>query len=86
MKDRVRVRSKKKDLGFMALSRICHLYRADGSSEVGRKYPEKNHLTYQCKTWHLKCVLSEAQTTAVRITETPNMQFSCKNKSAAGIA
>ena len=22
--------------------------------------PEKNHLTYQCRTWHLTCTLSEA--------------------------
>ena len=35
------------DLGFMALSRIFHLYRADRSSKVGenRRTPEKNHLT-----------------------------------------
>ena len=35
------------DLGFTALSRIFHLYRADRSSKVGenRRTPEKNHLT-----------------------------------------
>ena len=34
------------DLGFIALSRIFHLYRADCSSQVGEKpeNPEKNHL------------------------------------------
>ena len=29
-------------------------------------YPEKNHLAYRCRTWHLTCVPSEARTTAVR--------------------
>ena len=28
--------------------------------------PEKKHLTYQCRTWHLTCAPSEVRTTAVR--------------------
>ena len=37
----------------------------------GRKpeYPEKNHLTYLCRTWHHTCTPSETRTTAVREVE-----------------
>ena len=34
------------------------LIRGGGKPE----YPEKNHLTYRCRTWHLTCDPSEART------------------------
>ena len=56
------------DLGFTALSRIFHLYRADRSSKVGESWRagEKNQLTIRKQNLAFPRVLSEARTTAVR--------------------
>ena len=55
-------------LGFTALSRIFHLYRADWSSKVGENWKSRgeNHLTIRKQNMVFPRDPSEAQTTAVR--------------------
>ena len=62
-------KSKSKELGFIALSRIFHLYWADPSTEVGKKWwaRRKPSEKLRCKTWHLTCTPREAWTTVWRI-------------------
>ena len=63
----IRYLKETEDLGFIALSRIFHISSQlliRGGQQL--EYPEKKHLTYRCRTWHVTCLLSKAGTTAVR--------------------
>ena len=42
--------------GFMTLSRLFYLVRADHYQRWAKpEVPEKNHLTFHCRTWRLTC-------------------------------
>ena len=50
--------------GFYGSFKIISLISSRSLIKGGRKpeYPEKNHLTYRCRTWHLTCDPSRART------------------------
>ena len=52
--------------GFMTLSRLFYLVRADHYQRWAKpEVPEKNHLTFRCRTWRLTCCRARLVPTAV---------------------